>query len=785
MRNLKSIIRSFRRKPTTSIINLLGLSISLALVIILSAYCYSELTIDKYKKNKDNAFIVSYRYDGENFSNMPGVLKTVVDERMPDVPNAVRICDTWNPPVFEVENNRFESDLIFADKGFFELFTYEPIEGDLSTALNEPMSIVLTEELANKLFGNNSPIGKTVNIDSQYDFTVKAVIRSPENKTFLRFSSLASMESRKTVMPSEGVFTSWEQESFKLFIKTADKTGKSEVAEKLILCYPEDAQESYKEANAQFELTELDKIYFSDIDVSFAPYIRKGNVKTPMLLLLVSALTLIIALFNFINISTFHWHDKLKQTGTLKVFGASHNTIIFNMLLEALLMFIVAFILSLLFIRIILPVIQNSTGLDFNRNNILSLRFIALAFLSNILICLIISIIPIIKVAGSKTINNLKNTVSAKGNRNSTRGILVGIQFVISIVLVAFTLLIQKQIKFGNSNLGFSSEMNVVILLNNQMWNKDNVIRDFLDGKATVKQYSFTSFYPGKELNSWSTIADINGEKKQMPFDIFSGDDAFVEIMGLNIKSGENFKKNDKTNANKVLVNETFVKEYKIDNPIGFVIPNYNLEIIGIVNDFHSKSVNEKITPLVICNKGWNATCIVNFSTNNFNAVHSTIEEIEKFTRTISGIPVGIKFLDQAVADMYKSEVQFRRTFMLFALAAIVICMLGVFAMTLFACQKRIKEIGIRKVNGAKISEILTMLNKDFVKWVVIAFVVATPIAYYAMNKWLENFAYKTALNWWIFALAGTLALGIALLTVSWQSWRAATRNPVEALRYE
>ena len=186
MRNLKSIIRSFRRKPTTSIINLLGLSISLALVIILSAYCYSELTIDKYQKNKDNAFIVSYRYDGENFSNMPGVLKTVVDERMPDVPNAVRICDTWNPPVFEVENNRFESDLIFADKGFFELFTYEPIEGDLSTALNEPMSIVLTEELANKLFGNNSPIGKTVNIDSQYDFTVKAVIRSPENKTFFK-----------------------------------------------------------------------------------------------------------------------------------------------------------------------------------------------------------------------------------------------------------------------------------------------------------------------------------------------------------------------------------------------------------------------------------------------------------------------------------------------------------------------------------------------------------------------------------------------------------------------
>jgi putative ABC transport system permease protein len=241
-----------------------------------------------------------------------------------------------------------------------------------------------------------------------------------------------------------------------------------------------------------------------------------------------------------------------------------------------------------------------------------------------------------------------------------------------------------------------------------------------------------------------------------------------------------------------MVVNETFLRENKIDNPIGTKLvmgfgPDAGLsEIIGVVKDFHYKAFSQPIGSLVIQNQSWASYCLISLNTKDFNILHKTIEGIKTLTSGLSpSFPVEISFFDQAVENMYQSELQFRRTFSLFAGCAIVICCLGILAMSLFACQRRIKEIGIRKVNGARITEVMTMLNRDFVKWVAIAFVIATPIAYYAMNKWLESFAYKTELNWWIFALAGLVALGIALLTVSWQSWKAATRNPVEALRYE
>jgi putative ABC transport system permease protein len=231
------------------------------------------------------------------------------------------------------------------------------------------------------------------------------------------------------------------------------------------------------------------------------------------------------------------------------------------------------------------------------------------------------------------------------------------------------------------------------------------------------------------------------------------------------------------------------MREFGITDPVGGIMPRYNginYEIVGVVKDFHFKPVNQPISPLVIRNDNLASIALVRLKTNNFKALQNTFEEIKTLTSELSpAFPSKVTFFDQAVENLYQSEVKFRKAFTLFALCAILISCMGILAMSMFATQTRVKEIGIRKVNGAKISEILRMLNKDFIKWVAIAFVVACPIAYFAMNKWLENFAYKTTLSWWIFALAGLLALGIALLTVSFQSYKAATRNPIESLNYE
>jgi putative ABC transport system permease protein len=234
-------------------------------------------------------------------------------------------------------------------------------------------------------------------------------------------------------------------------------------------------------------------------------------------------------------------------------------------------------------------------------------------------------------------------------------------------------------------------------------------------------------------------------------------------------------------------VNEAFLRENNITNPLGgTVIMGPSYEIIGVIKDFHYKPVNQPIASLAIRNDSYASYCLVNIQTSDFKSLYTTLDNIKKTVSDLSpSFPAEVSFFDQAIQDMYQSELRFRRTFSLFAGCAIVICSLGILAMSIFSCQRRVKEIGIRKVNGAKIYEILLMLNKDFVKWVGIAFVIACPVAWYAMYKWLQSFAYKTELSWWIFALAGIIALGIALLTVSFQSYKAAIKNPVDSLRYE
>jgi putative ABC transport system permease protein len=348
--------------------------------------------------------------------------------------------------------------------------------------------------------------------------------------------------------------------------------------------------------------------------------------------------------------------------------------------------------------------------------------------------------------------------------------------------------LIQKQVRFGTTNLGFNQKNILGIKLTPQIYPKKEVLKKLLGEKPEISEISFTQFYPGKDISKWGVQMDLNGEKKPLGFDTFSANAGFFEMMGLQLVKGRFYTEDLSTDYGKVVVNETFLHEHNIINPLGgkFNRGDHVFEIIGVVKDFHFKPVNQPIVSLAIRNESFASYCLVNLKTTNFKSLPNLILDIKAITSELSpSFPVEINFFDQAIENMYQSELQFSGTFSLFAGCALVICCLGILAMSLFASQRRVKEIGIRKVNGAKIYEILVMLNKNFIKWVGVALVIACPIAWFVMHKWLENFAYKTKLSWWIFALAGLVALAIALVTVSWHSWRAATRNPVEALRYE
>ena len=787
MQNIfKTTYRNFVRKPVTNLINLLGLAVSLALVIILSVYSYSELTTDNYHKNGDRVYLFSKE---NNAIYSPAVLKDQIDLSVPDVEAAVRMATMWQAPTFQAgDRDPITSDMVFADTDFFKLFTYKAIEGNLETALKEPMSIVLAKHFAELLFGKEPALGKTLRLNNDKFLTVSAVIEEPKANTILSFSSLANIETRKIVYPNGDEFKEWGWNNFQTFILLKKACDPVKTAKAISSLFPDAQTKDQPESN----LIPLVKLYFSPIRIFGNTYLISGDKRKVMILVLVAALVLIIALVNFINISSSQWLEKIRQTGVLKVIGAGKTAILRNTLSEAFILFLMSLFLAILFALLFFPFISQYTGIHFNPFLLYKPSFLIVAVVGTFVLSLVFSIIPALRISSSKATDNLKKTIETGHSNAVVRGILVTTQFVIAIVLIAFTVLVQKQVNFGSGNLGFNQENMVGVKLTPQLNNKKEVLKKLLQENPIVNQISFSQYFPGNDMSHWITSQGGDGEKKQYDFDTFNADAAFLEMTGLQLTRGRFFSDDLTTDKNKMVVNETFVRDHKLENPIGIklvmgmAVDAGLSEIIGVVKDFHYKSFNQPIGSLLIQNNPDASYCLVSLKTADFQTLHNTIEKIKATASGISpAFPVEISFFDQAVENLYQSELQFRRTFSLFAGSAIVICCMGILAMSLFACQRRIKEIGIRKVNGARVSEVLTMLNRDFIKWVAIAFVIATPIAYFAMNKWLESFAYKTELSWWIFAVAGLLALGIALLTVSWQSWKAATRNPVEALRYE
>ncbi len=782
---LKSTYRNFVRKPVTSLINLGGLALSLSMVIVLAIYTYSELTTDQFHKNGSRVYLYS---DSGNLPRIytPGVLKENIDQNIPEVESTLRLAGTWEAPVFQVENQEpISSDLLFADPSFFTFFSYKAVEGNPEVALTEPLTLVITKTLAGKLFGSQSAIGKIVKLNNGKTLTVKAVIAEPTANSSLSFSALTSMATRQLVMPNEAEFKVWPFCLFQTFVLLKEGTNPEAVAPKIAALFPPDMKTKKSEA----KLTPFNKLYFTQFSLFNARYLHCGDRTKVMILLLVAALVLIIALVNFVNISSSQWVERVHQIGTLKIAGASRWNIFFRVITETFLVFLISVMVSVLLIALLVPRFSEYTGIQFRLSLIFSFNFMVVSIAGALLLSLLFSLIPALQLSGSKAIDNLKKGISKRARKQTFNSILVTTQFAIAIVLIAFTMLVQKQVDFGSNNLGMNQENIAGIKLTPELMAKKDVLKKLIAQNPNVKQISYAQYFPGEIISHWETKTTGQGEEKPVSYDTFNADASFFKTAGLELIQGRLFSDDFSTDANKVVINECFIRENKLSNPLGTKFLSMNgivFEIVGVVRDFHYQSYNKPILPLAIRNEPFSTYCLISMQTGNYGALKQTVQDIEAKGKSLSpSYPVAVAFFDQAVQHMYESELQFRRTFSLFAGCAIVICCMGILAMSLFACQRRIKEIGIRKVNGARVAEVMVMLNNDFVKWVAIAFVIALPIAYFVMHKWLEGFAYKTDLSWWIFGLAGLLALGIALLTVSWQSWKAATRNPVEALRYE
>ena len=797
--SLRLLIRNVRNRPVTYLINFVGLSISLTLVFILSVYCFSEFSADTQHIDGDRIYFLHNEKQIDTHGGVtPGVLKGNIDLSVAEVQNTLRIRNSWLPATFKTgDREPITTDLVYADESFFEFFNYKCLEGNLEEALTDPMSLVLEKSEAEKLFGSALVVGKTVVLNQKYPLTVTAIIEASENQSFLSVKALSPSSTIKTINYdySEGDYSNWGQRNFLTFVKLKENSNSKELAGKITSLFPEEYRE-----NIELKLMPVSKVYLNSCGLAkllgFFSYIKQGNKSQLYILLLVAGLILFIALINYINISASQRLETTKQTGMKKLIGASRRQIFTGIVAEAQFVFLGASIIAFIVSSAVMPFISDLIGLDIQVSNFLSPLFIGVCILSVILIGFLVCVVPAIRQASVKSIDLIKD-VSSNGKRKfSLQRLNVAAQFTIAILLIAFTLFVFKQINYGFSTVGFDEENRVAIKVNNQLYSKSDVLKEQILKLPEVSNASLTRFYPGKpgvNING-GEIRGAGDANKELEVNWMYADADFLDVLDLHLLEGEFFRGENTAEGNKVVVNETFLSEHGLtENPVGKTVyySSVEHEIIGVVKDFHLNAVNVSIVPLVLTNDRprndfMSLYLLVNLHSSHSGDLIETLGKIKSVSEPISpDYPVEISFLDAAVGEMYKNEVRFRRVFSLFAGSSIFISCLGIFALSLFDSRRRVKEIGIRKVNGAKVSEILTMLNKDFIKWVAIAFVIATPVAYYAMNKWLENFAYKTTLSWWIFALAGVLALGIALLTVSWQSWRAATRNPVEALRYE
>ncbi|MCG6189784.1 ABC transporter permease [Maribellus maritimus] len=783
---LKFIQRGVAKKPFIYSINFVGLTLSMTVVFVLATYYLGETGANKFNKNIDNTYVIcSEGFQGELHTYTPAILKEHIENEIPEVEKVVRIRSPFGETTFQVgENPPITSKLILADSTFTDVFSYQCIAGDFKTALRTPMSIVLTNKEALKLFGQLSPIGETVKMDNKHNLTVRAVINEAQEKSSLSFNAIIPMISLPQVSPNGDEFTSWGMSNFTSFVLINKTASPDQIGEKIAQLYPEN---NYK---TTISLKAFSSFYFSDVDVGRQNYLKTGNKTSTTILAVVATIILLMGIINYLNLSFSLAVERLKNVGILKISGAEKKHILKNIIGESALFFLFSVVFAYMISLITIPVLSNKIGVAINSDIILNPEFMLISISAALIISTFSVIVPAIKLSSINPIDSVKRNITGKGKTNRTRTILVITQFSVAIILIAFTWAVQKQVKYGSKQLGFNKENIYTIQLTPQL--KKDILKEKIVQIPGVKEVSYTNFLPGREsIEQWYGMTiTYKGEKKEnISSHIIRCDNNFPGLLGLNPIKGRLFSSDMLTDKNKIIVNKAFVDEYGFDEPLGVKIPAFNseeMEIIGVVDNFHFQSVHKAISPVIIRVNDYAKFCYVKIASSDFNSLHGAVTQINKAATSIStGYPVDFEFLDESVAQMYSSEVQFRKIFFFFSVIAIFICCLGILGLSIFASQQKVKEIGIRKVNGAKVSEILAMLNKDFVKWVLIAFVIATPVAWYAIHKWLENFAYKTNLNWWIFALAGVLALGIALLTVSWQSWRAATRNPVEALRYE
>ena len=808
---LKFGLRNLGRKKVYSFINIFGLAVGLACFLFIALYIFDELTYDRFHKDGDSIYrIVEHKTStAGKESNVISIAYNIskkAEKDFPEIQQTTRFSMLGRSNVINSENNKvFYEDYAIGDPGFFKVFDFPHVEGSLQHALDNPYSVVLTDETAKKFFGGTDVVGKTLRADlDSTPYKVTAVIRMPNN-SHLRFNLLFS-EATLYSNPRFLTFLSsdWSSNTFVSYLKLKSNARIEQTEAKLnqLVAANRPAGENVK---SNFVLQPLYKIHFHS--AGFDGEIGKsGNLMHMYVFGIVALFVLLIACINYINLTTARFASRSKEIAVRKVTGAAQRSLVYQFLSESFLVTFIALVLALFTVKLLLPSYNAFTEKQLSLGLQTDYRIWLGIFLITIVAALLSGIYPAIFQARLKPFLLLKNNMVSGKTNFSIRRTLVVFQFSLSIIMIVATMVVFQQLKYvGSKDMGFNKEQLLVVDINSgRVRRAAETIKSEFAKLSGVKSVSVTSRVPGE----WKIIPKVKVAKelkdagKSEDAYYMAVDNNFLETYEVKLISGRNFTGNDATDSGSVLLNETAAKMLGISRSSNQIIkiPSvafsgnasalnqpFEARVIGIVKDFNFQSLREQIAPLIISYQR-NPVHNIDYFTARINTGSSTqlLKEMESVLRGIDASHLfEYNFLDKQWDNFYREDQKRQIIFLGVALMTILIACLGLFGLATYAAQQRIKEIGVRKVLGASVSSIVSMLSKDFLKLVLISAVIAFPIAGWAMNKWLQDFAYRIQIPWWVFAGAGLLALVIAWLTVGLQAYRAAVRNPVKALRTE
>ena len=801
---LKTAIRNLLRYKGFAIINISSLTIGIIGCMVIGLFVWDEWQYDKNIAGGENVYRIYEQHKNNDAitygAAVPPAYASFLKRTYPEVDTTVRILMSLDKFLMELgEKRHYEDKGWFVESSFFEIFPLKFVHGDPSTALIEPRTIVITEDLAKKYFNNENPVNKTLYIDKD-TFAVKGVLAKLPEHFHLNFRYLMSL-------PSAGIqrerMERWTWHQFYTYIKVKPGADVQQLQAKLQAHMKKEIFPTITQAGRTFLpfFQPLKDIHLKSSDFIYDNAVR-GNQTYVKALTIIALFVLVIACFNFINLATARSFRRAKEIGVRKVVGAERKQLVFQFIGETILLSVISMLISIAATFLVIPLLNQFTGksIEFNpfTNPLLGLIILA----AGVVIGILAGIYPALVLSGFQPIRVLKNMkLAGSGSGAWLRQGLVVIQFALSVLLIVSTTIVYRQTKYLNSaDLGFNNDQVIFFQARGDVEQKLETFKDEI--KRSPNVLSVTSGYglPGDQYAGDGVITFGADGQKDRSANVFLGDHDYVKTLGLRIVAGRDFSKDMSTDVREAfLINETAVKEWGYGTPekaLGEPMhwnewvpqdtanPIKKGKIIGVVEDFHYKSLHERVTPSVIqIYPQVLFKVAVKLKTAD---IRNTIAYINGVWNKFSpGYPLDYKFMDETYGAMYKAESKLSDLLWIFTVMAIVVGCMGLFGLAAFSAEQRTKELGIRKVLGANAFNIVSLLSKNFLMLVAISSVIAFPIAWWAMNNWLEDFPYRVNISWWVFGIAIVAALGIALLTVSFQAIKAALANPVKSLRTE